>query len=1004
MSELTVRDFLVAFLQSEYSRYSKIILDVTQHIERLHNELIIETSDRATHLKEINDIIKNMNNTYNNRLKTFQIEEIETESFSGQENEKDENIEQEDTEQENTEQENFEKEFLDDTLNRYQEKTKKVSHLIELVNLFKITGVADEKLRVLYFNKCNNDFIQINQRLRELVQKIGANNINTVMNLFIGESFEMLFKTNKKTIDFYNNLKDIFVPIEVTTQKNHNIKELSIKSTMKYNSSYPEVILDSRADVTINIPIIKTNIVVSGYFIYDSINIQVRTSQICNIYLFNKKKEFEEIIEKQKYMSDKFRTSYLKNLTTGEILSHDTNTLTKKLDNDYERFSKITRMSFKNLMTEFNKDNGNNLLNMYNIIRLLLLGNEDSINIAGLLFGLTKDRKFGNGIIADIIYKNLSFSAQSKLRKSSVILKQELDKLKAMTPDDVDTKRQIAACKNMPANVKKVALEKVEEMKTGTSEYYKQFTYVNILINYPWEGDDDVFSNMKHDLNKSREFLERTNQVLNERVFGHEECKKTMQELIGKWLTNPNSMGKAIGLVGPPGVGKTLIAKGLGDALGIPFAQINLGGLEDGCVLSGHSYTYSAAQPGLIVRKMVEAGKSRCVIFFDELDKACTKHGVNEIFNVLIHATDTNTNTHFNDKFFQEVTFPLSKVLFVFSYNDASKVDRILLDRMEKIEVKPYSVVDKLKITKDFLLKEISESVGIDYGSIQLKDNDIEYLIENYTFEAGVRELKRKLENLFLKINLDRIYKRNIFESRDNFSIEEPIFITQDDIHKYLNKPNLNIKKIHKDPSIGVINGLYATTVGAGGIIPILIYNNFMSDQNKFTLKITGSQGKVMKESVHFAFTTAMSLVKPEYREKFIKNYPHGLHIHTPDGATPKDGPSAGSAFTTAFISRILEKRVKNDVALTGEIEMNGRVTEIGGLQYKLSGAKKAGIQLAFIPRENEKDYKKILENDDKLTDDNFKIIIVSHIKEILNEALIEDDDSAFDSNKYLVS
>ena len=321
---------------------------------------------------------------------------------------------------------------------------------------------------------------------------------------------------------------------------------------------------------------------------------------------------------------------------------------------------------------------------------------------------------------------------------------------------------------------------------------------------------------------------------------------------------------------------------------------------------------------------------------------------------------------------------------------------------MEKIEVKPYTIADKLIIVNNFLLKEISEGINLEYGSVKFKNEDIEYIIESHTFEAGVRELKRKLETLFLKLNLDRIYKRNSFENKNNFSKENPIILERDTINKYLSKPTINIKTIHKNPDIGIINGLYATTNGSGGIIPILIYNNFVGSKEKFVLKITGSQGKVMKESVSFSFTTAMNLIKETHRKKFIKEYPNGLHIHTPDGATPKDGPSAGSAFTTAFISRILGKKIRNDVAMTGEIEMNGNITEIGGLIYKLSGAKKAGIKLVFVPKENEKDFIKIKETDEKLLKDGFEVKIISHISEILEGALIENDGGKFNSKEYL--
>ncbi len=991
MSELSVKDFIFSYLQSEYKRYSFLITNFILHIERLTNYNILNNNERIQYIKTINELIRELNDAYNNRLRKIQNEKM---------------IEDDNTENKTINNKNIKlNDKLDvKILNKLGFKFTNINTEIlenSLINLLNL----NKALKIQLYNEFYiEDFEIVRKKLLKMGNIIGFFNLEDALNLAVGISYKKIFnKLNDNVfLSFLEIITSYYIPLSLNIKKlDEPNKENLIDSFIK--DSEHDAILENYAQIDIKIKNQSVIYSFDGYYIHEPINSLLRTSQICKNYIYNKKKDMESHINSIKYINDKFKNIYLKNLTIGEIISYNKTSLLQKTEQDYEKYAKYSKMSFKNLMSEFNKENNNQLKNMFNIIKLLLLGPDDCINIAGLLFGLTKDKKHGSGIIADIIYKNLNYTSQIKLRKSSASIKSELEKLKMMTSDDVDLKKQVALCRNMPANIKKVALEKIDEMKSGSSEYYKQLTYVNILINFPWIGeDDDIFKNLGNDIDKSREFLEKTKKTLDEKVFGHEECKGVMQELIGKWLTNPNSLGKAIGLVGPPGVGKTLIAKGLGDALGIPFVQINLGGLEDGCVLSGHSYTYSAAQPGLIVRKMVDAGKSRCVLFFDELDKACAKHGVNEIFNVLIHTTDTNTNNAFNDKFFQEVTFPINKVLFVFSYNDAAKVDKILLDRMEKIEVKPYSIADKLVITNNFLLKEISEGIGLEYGSVKLSNEDIEYIIESHTFEAGVRELKRKLETLFLKLNLDRIYKRNTFDTKDKFSKEHPVILDRTIIEKYLNKPSMNIKTIHKHPDVGIINGLYATTNGSGGIIPILIYNNFVGGKDKFVLKITGSQGKVMKESVSFAFTTAMNLLKDVHRKKFIKEYPNGLHVHTPDGATPKDGPSAGSAFTTAFISRILGKKIRNDIAMTGEIEMNGNITEIGGLAYKLLGAKKAGIKLVFVPKENEKDFNKIKEADDKLLSNGFEVKIVNHISEILDMALLEDSDGKFDSKTYL--
>jgi ATP-dependent Lon protease len=222
-------------------------------------------------------------------------------------------------------------------------------------------------------------------------------------------------------------------------------------------------------------------------------------------------------------------------------------------------------------------------------------------------------------------------------------------------------------------------------------------------------------------------------------------------------------------------------------------------------------------------------------------------------------------------------------------------------------------------------------------------------------------------------------------------------------IDEILNKQTSSNKKVHENPEIGIVNGLFATSIGFGGIIPIVVYTNYMGSHGKFVIKMTGSQGKVMKESVSFAFTTAINLIKPEYRNKFIKDNPYGLHVHTPDGATPKEGPSAGSAFTTVFISKILGKRIRNNIAMTGEIEMNGNITAIGGLVYKLKGAEKAGVKTVFYPKDNLEDYNKLLIKD-KTIADHMNIISVSHIKDVIKLALLEDSTNLdLDTDKYLI-
>ena len=389
----------------------------------------------------------------------------------------------------------------------------------------------------------------------------------------------------------------------------------------------------------------------------------------------------------------------------------------------------------------------------------------------------------------------------------------------------------------------------------------------------------------------------------------------------------------------------------------------------------------------MIIKKMVEMGKSRCILYFDELDKTCSKHGnVNEITSILIHLTDPNMNKTFQDRFFQGVEFPLDKVIMIFSYNDSKLVDPILLDRIKEIKVQPYTIEDKINICQNYLIKELSNSVSMD-NMVNINDNNIEFIIENYTHEAGVREVKRKIEDIFMNLNIDKIYQRNIFKKNP-----KKINLTKSKIIEILKKEDVSKRLIHDTPLVGIINGMYATSNGNGGITPIQIYPNIQHSENKYEIKLTGKQGDVMKESVLCSLTCALEYLKSKEYDiglLFSSNLKYGFHVHTPDGATPKDGPSAGCAFTCAFISRILNRKIKNDIAMTGEIELTGKISQIGGLEFKLQGAKKAGIKTAYIPFENKNDLDDIKKKYKNLICKDFNVKIFANISEIIDEILL---------------
>lgn len=978
MVDATIRDYHVNLVKIRYKDIAQLLLNFSKHIDRCLSLNIMSVQERNVHMKTLNDTTRSLNSIYNKYISKLC----------------------DDTHEDYIHDE-FDKKLCDIFKFKCINDDEMFSQVDNIMSAWKnnrhISNTDNSNLSILSKLKPFNNFSDVYSQLYTLGNSVGYHSTKDALQI-ISQHTKKSFGHEKT--NFIDSMGMAFIPIRHYITDESNTNELN-KLYFRKCEFDVDVLLDNICEL-----VVDNTHVLKGYFDIDALNVMPRTSQIANTYVFAKLKEFEEALDNIKYINIRFKRVYIKNLSVCDIFSHDINNFIVKAEHDYEQYGKLIKtLSFRNLMSEFSKECNNGLLNMYTIIKLLLLGSEDCVNFAGLLFGLTKDKKVGSDIVSDVIYRNLSFNSQAKLKKSSNSIKNEIDKLRSISSEDIDVKKQLALCKYMPSPVKKLCLEKIEEMKSGTSEYYKQYTYVKMLMSFPWpsEHEDAQFSDIKDDMVKSREFLEKSKETLDNLVFGHDGCKSAIQEMIAKWLSNPQSSGKAIGLWGPPGVGKTMIAKGLGKALNLPFTQIILSGQDDGNVLCGHSYTYSAAQPGLILKKIIEAGSSRCVLYFDELDKACKKHDSNEIFNLMIHLTDPNTNHEYNDRFFQEINFPLNRVLFVFSYNDPSLIDKILRDRLHEIEVKSYSTMDKLTITNNFLIKEVCENIGLNKDHFDISDDAIEHLVENYTHESGVRDLKRKIESLFSKLNIDRYYEKGEFSKPHDEN--NKVKITVDLINEYLKKPKMNVKMTHEHNEIGVVSGLYATTLGHGGIIPIMINKNFTGTHGNFIIKITGNQGKVMKESVRYAYITAINLVKEELLEKFFAEHPYGLHVHNPEGATPKDGPSAGSAFTVAFLSIILGKKIRNTCALTGEIEPTGNITAIGGLLYKLIGAKRAGIKTVFVPHENTDDLDEIKKNNKKIFEDDFKAVIVKNIFELASQILIDDEKDLttnLDVSKYL--
>ena len=489
----------------------------------------------------------------------------------------------------------------------------------------------------------------------------------------------------------------------------------------------------------------------------------------------------------------------------------------------------------------------------------------------------------------------------------------------------------------------------------------------------------------------AKQYVADVKQTLDNAVYQQNEAKLEIERIVAQWI-NGDMKGYCFGFEGPPGTGKTSLAKKgianvLKDADGNtrPFAFIAVGGSSNASTLEGHSYTYVGSTWGKIVDILIETKCMNPIIYIDELDKISQTENGREIIGILTHLTDATQNDQFTDKYFAGIDIDLSKVLFIFSYNDFSRIDPILADRIHRIKFRHLSKKDKVHIIENYILPEVLETVGFNTTEVNFTEGTIEYIINTYTYEAGVRKIKEKIFDIVREINLRCLTKSNL---------DRPITINTELVQEiFANKPKVTHKVIAPKPHIGLVNGLYATTVGVGGITIIETFK--MLADSKFALTLTGQQGDVMKESMTCAKTVAWNLLPDEYRKKNIKdcddNGNFGIHIHCPEAATPKDGPSAGAAITLALVSLLTGIPVNNKVALTGEIDLNGSVHIIGGLDIKIDGGKQAGVETILCPKQNHDDLEIIkLEKPEIL--EGIKIVEVETIWEVLELALMDND------------
>ncbi len=474
-------------------------------------------------------------------------------------------------------------------------------------------------------------------------------------------------------------------------------------------------------------------------------------------------------------------------------------------------------------------------------------------------------------------------------------------------------------------------LKKLERMNPHSPDYSTQLNYIETMLNLPWnEYTKDSFD------------LKKAKRILNRDHFGMETVKDRILEHLAVLKLKGDMKSPIICLYGPPGVGKTSLGKSIAEALNRKYVRVSLGGLHDEAEIRGHRRTYIGAMPGRIIQNIQKAESSNPVFVLDEIDKVSADYK-GDPSSALLEVLDPEQNTSFHDNYL-DVDFDLSKVMFIATANNLASIPRPLLDRMELIEVSGYTQEEKIEIAQRHLIPKELENHGLNKEQLQLSKVITQALIRNYTRESGVRELSRRIAAVMRKVAKSVVG-----------GIEYNTNLNQDDLKTYLGAPRYNSDKYEGNQYTGVVTGLAWTQVGG----EILLIESSLSKSKAPKLTLTGNLGEVMKESAMLA----LEYIKAHAEELKIESNifdEWNVHIHVPEGAIPKDGPSAGVTMTTALVSAFTKRKVRKGIAMTGEITLRGRVLPVGGIKEKILAAKRAGISDIILCSDNRKDVEEI--------------------------------------------
>lgn len=543
------------------------------------------------------------------------------------------------------------------------------------------------------------------------------------------------------------------------------------------------------------------------------------------------------------------------------------------------------------------------------------------------------------------------------------ILREELKVIREELGDDSGTEdadgymeqlEKLNADKETKEKIKK-EIQRFKGMPGGSQEANVLRTYIETVLEMPWKK-----------VSRDNQDIIHAKEILEEDHYGLEKVKDRVLEFLAVRALTKKGTSPILCLVGPPGTGKTSIARSVARALGKKYVRISLGGIHDEAEIRGHRKTYVGAMPGRIADAMRQAGVANPLMLLDEIDKVSADYR-GDVSSALLEVLDGEQNVKFRDHYL-EIPLDLSGVLFIATANDASTIPRPLLDRMEVIEVSSYTENEKFHIAKKYLIPKQLERNGLTEEMLSFSDKALEKIIHNYTREAGVRNLERRIGEICRKAAREFLEKK-----------KKSVHITEGNLQKYLGKEKITFENANEEDEVGIVRGLAWTSVG-GDTLQIEV--NVMPGDGK--LQMTGQMGDVMKESAQIALTYVRSVAdRYGVESRYFKE--HDLHLHIPEGAVPKDGPSAGITMATAMLSAVTGKKVCASVAMTGEITLRGRVLPIGGLKEKTLAARMAHMKKVLVPDKNRPDMAEISKEITK----GMEIVFVKTMDDVVREVFV---------------